>query len=94
MAFYEDDIEDMLDDFGVTAIVMKTRESKTVIFDNDYQTIVDGNVESSGPGFFAKETDFSSLVQGDTLTIDSTIYSVISVEPDGTGGLTVMLSED
>lgn len=56
-----------------------------VIFDKAYQGALGGLVESTGPQCLAKSADVSAVVQGSTLVIAGTTYTVTGVEPDGTG---------
>lgn len=66
-------------------------QSVPVIFDNGYTTVLGGLVESTGPSCIAKTTDVADVVQGDTITIDGTVYTVTGVQPDGTGVTTLQL---
>jgi hypothetical protein len=56
-----------------------------VIFDNGYQGGMNALVETTGPICQAKTADVSGVDQGDTMTIGTTDYTVVSVQPDGTG---------
>ena len=43
------------------------------------------NTQGSQPTFMCATADVSSAAHGDTLVIGGTTYSVVGVEPDGTG---------
>ncbi|GJQ59783.1 MAG: hypothetical protein D8M57_13215 [Candidatus Scalindua sp. AMX11] len=66
------------------------------IFDNafleDQQDDVD--IETLQPQVTVKTSDVSGLAHGDTMTIDSVVYNVIGIQPDGTGLTNVLLSQD
>lgn len=81
------------DDFGVAATY---NGSTTVngIFDNGFSAIGnDPGIEGSLPTFTCRTADVPSAVQGDTLTISAVAYTVVGVHPDGTGVVTLALSE-
>ena len=50
------------------------------------------NTQGSQPMFMCATADVSSAVHGDTLVIGGTTYSVVGVEPDGTGVTTLRLA--
>lgn len=55
-----------------------------VIFDAEF--VDDSGFQSVGPVALANEEDFSgNLAQGQTLTIDGTIYTIKEIQPEGTG---------
>ena len=90
---------DLLQDFGETATFTDTSSggtsSITVILTNDYLAADPGGsveVESSSPLAIARTSDLPSVVQGDTLLISSTTYTIKEVEPDNQGMTTVRLS--
>ncbi len=91
-----DDLDIFLDDdeFAVNVIF----KSNTIqgIFDNEFIASVEGEIgiESTIPQGQFKTSDVSSAVQGDTMTINSIVYNIIGVQPDGTGMSLVLLSED
>ena len=45
----------------------------------------DATVQSSSPVAQVRTTDVPSVVQGDTLAIDSVTYSIVEVSPDNEG---------
>lgn len=69
--------------FAVQATV--GAESFPVIFDNGYQSGLAGLVESTGPSCQAQTAHVPAVVQGTSITIDGASFTVIGVEPDGTG---------
>ncbi len=97
MAFTED-FDAYLAEFGVTVSVTSgvgAPFSFTGIYDNGYATIALGEVEMEGtnPMIQCKESDVSSMVNGDALTVNSTNYTVINQRPDGTGWMVLELHE-
>ncbi len=78
--------------------VQITYNSGTIkgIFDNafveDQQDDID--VETLQPQVTVKTSDVTGLTQGDTMTINSVVYNVIGIQPDGTGLTNVLLSQD
>lgn len=63
------------------------------IFDQDYYAIVDGEgvAESSQPAFSCRTADLPDIVHGETLTINSLVYTIVGVKPDGTGMTAIAL---
>lgn len=76
-------------DFATEATFSRSGLTVNVIFDADYQDPL--GVESSGPMAEGKASDFASVVQGDTLTINSIAYRISNIQPDGTGWITLKL---
>lgn len=56
-------------------------------FYNEQQVAQMFNVEfsDSNPQAFCKTSDVSGAANGDTITIDSTVYNIIRNQPDGEG---------
>lgn len=94
------DIEDILfTDFALDAAFSHAGGQAStikVIFDNDFKAVnIDtGMVESAGPMATCKTSDVLTAAHGDTLTINSVVYKIIGIEPDGTGMTTLILSKD
>lgn len=58
-------------------------------------TLADGTeVETTAPKVLCRTEDLPSVSHGDTVTVDSKVYKVIGISPDGTGVTTLTLSED
>ena len=59
----------------------------TALLKRDYfaETAGDVTVESSQPVAVVRSSDVPSVVQGDTLAIDSVTYSIVEVSPDNEG---------
>ena len=68
-----------------TAATLGGGGSVQVIFDKSYAGSLGGLVESAGPQCVAMSSDVAAIVQGSTITINATVYTVTGVEPDGTG---------
>lgn len=101
MSFVEDDVETMLSDtdgFGTLGIWTHTVDSEEVetevrgIFDDAFTGLsaYTGQVETSSPQFSVASADVVGIEHGDTITINSQIYTVKGLQPDGTG-LTVII---
>lgn len=78
-----------LDEHATSAVFSRSGATVTVIFDADYRDPL--GMESSGPMAGGKASDFTGVVQGDTLTINSVAYRITNVQPDGTGWLELKL---
>jgi len=50
-------------------------------------------VESAAPSFTCAANDIPNAKQGDTLVINAITYVVVTVKPDGTGVITLILEE-
>lgn len=83
------------DDFGVAGAIT---DGATIngIFDDASEMVnaETGAVETTNPQFICRTADVSSVVIATVITISSTPYSVIGIQPDGTGLTTLILSED
>ncbi len=66
------------------------------IFDNEFIASVEGEVgiESTIPQVLVKSSDVASASHDDTMTIDSVVYNIIGIQPDGTGLTLILLSQD
>jgi hypothetical protein len=60
------------------------------VFENEYQSVVDGMVESSGPALTARTIDVQSLAKDVVLPVKGAEFRIKRHEPDGTG-VTVLL---
>ncbi len=96
MAFTED-LTEFLDTTHGFAVAATYNGTTTVngIFDDEYFEVGIGTpgVEGSQPSFICRAADVSAAVQGDTLLIGSTTYTVVNVQPDGTGMIRLVLRE-
>ena len=81
---------DVTNGFAVTA-TLSGGAVVQVIFDKGYADSLGGLVESTGPQCVAKTADVSTVIQGNTLVIGSTTYTVTGVQPDGVGLTTLQL---
>lgn len=66
------------------------------IFHNEYEAVPIFGVEidSRNPYIQVRESDFSAIVQGETVTIEGVAYKVKSKQPNGVGSLLIELSKD
>lgn len=62
-----------------------------VIFDAQYQEVIDGLVASSGPAAICSMLDAPSAARGDLLTIRGVDYQVVKPMPDGAGLVVLQL---
>ncbi len=86
------------DDFaGCAVYTWQSGQVKTIegIFDHAYLDLDVGTagMEGNQPMFLGKECDLIGARQGDTLTLSGKAYSVVGVQPDGTGMVLIKLEE-
>lgn len=87
-----------VDDFGTAASYTPAGGSASTvngIFDNDFIEVETGagvGVALQQPRFHCRTADVSSAAEGDSITINSTAYTVRIVQDDGTG-MTVLVLE-
>ena len=82
--------ESMIASAGTSALYTPLSGSQkpvTVLFDNDYKAmdLNTGAIMSLGPVAFCKTSDLTGTIQGGTLYIGATTYTIAAIEPDGTG---------
>ena len=82
---------ELLEDFGSSATYTDTSAGSsatvTVLLRNEFEAVDMGEVavESTAPVLHIRSSDVSALAQDDTFVVDSTTYTVTSVEPDNEG---------
>lgn len=59
------------------------------VFDREYADVL--GMEASAPTFTCAASDVPGVAHNDTLTIDGDVYTVRSVQPDGTGVVVLIL---
>jgi len=66
------------------------------IFHNEYEaaSLFEGEIESKNPFVQVRESDFSAITHADTVTINSVVYKIMAIEPDGMGMMVLKLSKD
>jgi hypothetical protein len=66
------------------------------IFDAEFSSAVEGEmgIESTVPQVQVKTTDVPGIAHNATMTINTIVYNVIGIQPDGTGMTLLLLSED
>jgi len=67
-----------------TLTVSGTPSAVTVIFDAAYVDPL-GQIEGSVPMVWLTTSEAGAVVQGDTILVGATTYTVVEVMPDGTG---------
>jgi hypothetical protein len=82
-------------DFAEKFTNSRTAVDIDAIFDNAFITIID-DVESSTPAIVVADVDIPGVRHSDTFTrlLDSVVYKVWSIQPDGTGMTTILLTQD
>lgn len=84
-----------LDDFAVCAVwkddTGKVKGNVQGQFRNEFVDAL--TVESQTPTLQCRASDIDGIVHGHTMTIDSTVYTVYGVQPDGTGITMLVLEE-
>jgi hypothetical protein len=89
MSFVET-LSDFFDDFAETATL--ANGSKVFgIFDAAYQQQLNGMLSSSSPQFQSITTSLMTAVEGTAITIAGITYTIVEVQPDGTGLTTLIL---
>lgn len=87
------------DDFGVAATYTPSGGSPATvngIFDNEFFEVEAGGeiaVAMEQPRFTCRTSDVSTAAEGDSITINSTAYTVRVVQSDGTGVTVLVLEE-
>ena len=88
----EEMLLEFLQDFGSSSCTFTDTSATssstiTALLKHEYFSEASGDVtvESSQPVAVVRSTDVPSVVQGDTLAIDSVTYSIIEVSPDNEG---------
>lgn len=56
-----------------------------VVFDRLYAEQLDGDAAGYAPAILGRDADFGVVAYGDIVTIQSQTFSVVAIEPDGTG---------
>lgn len=99
--FYEDDFDTFLDtaSFGKSVSFAPNGGAVSTIvgqFFNEYESVnvVGMDAESQIPMIIVKDTDVVGIGHEAVFSIDSEVYFVREVKPDGTGLTTAMLSKD
>lgn len=79
------------DEFAVSATIGAA--TVQVIFDNGYQAVLAGLMESQVPTCVGATADLAAAVEGTAVTIESVAYKVVDNQPDGTGVTTLVLEK-
>lgn len=99
MTFKDDltnDLDIFLDDDEFAVDVILNSVTIQGIFDNEFISAVEDEigVETTIPQGQFKTSDVSTAVHGDQMTINSIVYNIIGIQPDGTGMTLILLSQD
>lgn len=98
MSFWTDDIPGMLEDFGISVTLNPgdtDAATITAIFDESQEivNVQSGEIISAGPALTCKSTDVSSMVKGNSVTVNSVTYKIKGILDDGTGITILQLTE-
>jgi len=98
MAFYEDDVAAMLEDFGVSVVLkpgLSDTSTVTAIFDKEQEivNVQTGEIIGSSPALTCESADVSALVKGDSVTVGGTTYKIKGILNDGTGVTILQLTD-
>ena len=93
MAVEDDEMRlEFLQDWGVSDATFRdvsagSNSTISAMLKREYyeETAGDATVQSSSPVAHVRTSDVSSVVQGDTLAIDSVTYTIVEVSPDNEG---------
>ena len=83
------DLLGLLSDFGETATV--GRDDVTAIFDEDYVEVLD--IAGTRPLLYCRTSDVSTVSVGDNAEAGGAFYTIVGIQPDGTG-LTMLVLEE
>lgn len=66
-----------------------------VIFDNEYEVADSGfsGFAAVSPAIHCSASDVSAVVVGTAVSVDGTAYEVADIQPDGDGGITLVLKK-
>lgn len=93
---FSEDLTTMFDEtYGFAVPASLGASSFSVIFDDAYYPAQgeEVNIETSKPRVTCKSSDVTGAMQGDTITIDGTAYTIIGKQPDGTGIIILTMEE-
>jgi hypothetical protein len=98
MSFWEDDVADMLTDFGVTVSLNYGSTDEvdiTAIFDEKQEIInpQTGEVISASPALTCESADVAAMAVGDTVRVSGVSYYIKAILNDGTGVTILQISE-
>ena len=88
---FTEDLTDFLDpdDFAVQAVYLG--QNVNGILDREFVMVLD--MEAEHPTFTCRAADVSNAAHGDAITVNSTAYTVVGLQPDGTGITKLILQE-
>ncbi len=84
------DLPAMFPDFGIPAIVGGV--ALTALFDDEYAAALDA-VAGSTPVLMVQTASVPAVALGAAVVADSTNYTVVGIQPDGTGITRLILQE-
>lgn len=72
-------------------LVSHTAGEFWAIFENEYATVLDGAVESTGPAVTARTSDVRNIPKDTVLQVGEDTYRVKTLQPDGLGMTAILL---
>lgn len=100
MTFYLNDFDALFaqSEFGTVALLGEIGAEVSVpgIFDNEFYAVEEryGNVSSSQPVFLCATQDVATVVGGERLAVNSTVYKIVDIQADGAGITKLVLQND
>lgn len=90
---FTEDLTPFFDDFAIEVDFKGTKFQG--IFENDFDVVDVGNVvvDSSSPKLLCQSVDVALVKTDDSLKINGEFFSVVSIQPDGTGVTNIILQE-
>jgi hypothetical protein len=67
------------------AMAIVKGNSVPVVFDRLYSEALDGDAAAYSPVVLGMDADLAGVVYGETISVHSQAYTVVEIEPDGTG---------
>lgn len=103
MSVIEDDLDEFydLDEFAASADFVVDKDAATpvtvsinVLFYNEFQAaaLLSGEVAGQNPMIRCKSADVTGVDNDSTFTVDSVLYYVRNIHPNGTGEVIIELS--
>lgn len=89
---FTDAMTDILNDEDLGTDASYKENTIRVLFQNGF--VVVNGVETTAPMTECLDTDVAGVAHGDTITVGGVTYSIIGIQPTGSGITKLILSED
>lgn len=80
---FSEDLAPYFSDFGEAVVIGGV--PGVGLFDEAFRVVLEDSVASSGPALTIRQADFAPALMGAPVVVRQLNYSVVGVEPDGTG---------